>query len=208
MPFKNRKDAARQLFRLVKQYEDEIDIVLAIPRGGVEVAAELADKFRKPLGLINARKISSPHNPEVAIGAVAPDGSRWFNQDISSRFDKSTLERQAKKALSELRVRQQDFGEVELSNLHGRGVLVVDDGAATGATLMACVEALRRAGAHPVGAAAPVAAIEVVSIMEDVADYFLAAETPSDLLAVSEYYQDFGEVSNQTVKKLVQEHQS
>lgn len=204
--FADRRDAGHQLMDLVKQYSHEIDLVLAIPKGGVEVGAAIAQDLHRPLKLISARKIGAPHNPEIAIGAVTPDGSAWYNEPLLSHYKLSSEEVSSlsNRAASEQEKLRKTFGgEVDLDSVAGKGVLVVDDGAATGATLLACVEALGKAGAHPIGAAVPVASIDVVSVMEDRTDFFLAVETPSDFLAVSQYYHEFGDVSAAKTRELL-----
>lgn len=206
--FSHRLDAGKQLMDLVSQYAHEIELVLAIPRGGVEVAAVIAQQLQKPLGLISARRVSAPHNPEIAIGAVAPDGTAWFNEELIAhyRLNPEQVEDLRSQAVSEIERQRNVYGqEADLDRIAGRGVLIVDDGAATGATLQACVAALRNAQAQPIGAAVPVASIEVVSILEDSTDYFLALETPTDFTAVSQFYQDFGDVSDQRVQQLLNE---
>ena len=191
--FKDRKDAGHKLFKLVSQYKHEIDLVLAIPRGGIEVGMSIAQDLGKPLQMVTAKKIGAPHNSEVAIGAVAPDGSTWFNDELVQQLNLSDdqLHQLSVEAIRHQDKNNQTFGSVKMEEVADKGVLLVDDGAATGATILASIETLRRAGAHPVGVAVPVAPIEVVSIMEDRADYFLALETPSDFLAVSQYYEEF-----------------
>lgn len=204
--FANREDAGRKLMDLVAQYSHEIQLVLAIPRGGVEVAAVIARELEKPMGLISARKVGAPHNPELAIGAVAPDGSAWFNEELihQLRLSPDQLENVRADAVQEMHRQHQAFGsEIELGEVSGKGVLIVDDGAAAGATLQACISVLADAGARPIGAAVPVAPIEVVSVMEDRTAFFLALETPTDFRAISEYYRDFSQVSDRRVQDLL-----
>lgn len=204
--FANREDAGRKLMDLVAQYSHGIDLVLAIPRGGVEVAAVIARELDKPMGLISARKVGAPHNPELAIGAVTPDGNAWFNEELihQLRLSPDQLENVRTEAAEEMHRQHQAFGrEIELGEVSGKGVLIVDDGAATGATLQACISVLADAGARPIGAAVPVAPIEVVSVMEDRTAFFLALETPSEFIALSQYYKDFGQISDQRVQELL-----
>ncbi|HOB34268.1 MAG TPA: phosphoribosyltransferase family protein [Bacillota bacterium] len=205
--FADRSHAGRELLPLVKQYSHDIDLVLAIPRGGVVVADVIARELGKPLKLIGAGKIGAPHNPELAIGAVAPDGETWINEEISRQLN---LGPQAVEDLGRQVARQkagQGYGhEADLEQVAEKGVLVVDDGAATGATLMACVQALHRAGARPIGAAVPVASLEALSILEDHTDYFLAVETPRDFMAVSRYYRDFSPVEDDAVQEILSKY--
>lgn len=190
--FKDRVDAGNQLLDLASQYDHEIDLILAIPRGGVDVADSIARSLNKPLKLISAKRLGAPHDPEIAIGAVAPDGSTWINDELVERYNLNSQQIQEISDLAHQHQKQRsNDNEVDLNGVEGKGILIVDDGAATGAAILASIEALRRAGAHPVGVAVPVAPIDVVSVMEDRADYFLALETPSDFIAVSQYYQNF-----------------
>mgnify|MGYP000855194085 FL=1 len=206
MRFANRWQAGKELLGLVAKYSDDIDLVLAIPRGGVEVAAALAQELKKPVSLLSARKVGAPFNRELAIGAVAPDGSSWYNEELIRHFRLSPQELQALslQAVAEQEKRRQAYGnEVDLQAVQGKGVLLIDDGAATGATLFAGLIALRRAGAAPVGVAVPVASREVVPLLQAQTDYFLALETPADFFAVGQYFREFRPVSDERVRQLL-----
>ncbi|MTI96698.1 MAG: phosphoribosyltransferase [Firmicutes bacterium] len=201
--FKNRRDAAQKMQSLVTEYRGDIDIVLGIPRGGIEIGLEIAKQLNCPFKLINVRKLADAANPEVALGAVT-DASSWVHQQLADRYDSTeaeAMEREARLKLAELSDR---YGhQVELEDLKNKGVLLTDDGAATGATLTAAVHALREAGANPVGIAVPVASVEAISLLEDQADFTLALETPLGFIAVSDYYQDFHQVSDHEIQQML-----
>ncbi len=194
MKFKNRTEAGRLLAQRLGEYRGKDVIVLAIPMGGVPVGYEIARELRAPLDVVMAKKIGAPFNPELAIGAVTWNGavlldegmvdkwhiSREYVSEISRKLIKDMNDK-----LIELRVGQGSFPK-----LFGRTVIIVDDGIATGNTMIAAVEAVRDQGADEVVVAVPVLPKELVRTMELVAP-LVYLDAPEDFEAVGQYYEQF-----------------
>jgi predicted phosphoribosyltransferase len=175
----------------------EADTVLAIPRGGLPVGRVVADRLDAPLDVVVAVKLGAPGNPELAVGAVAGDGSVWTNDALVSRLgvDDAYLqdERARGQAAASEKVRQYRGGE-PLPRLDDQRVVVVDDGLATGATALACVRQVQAAGAEQVVLAVPVAAPEAAARVRDEGATVVAVDTPETFGAVGQYYRDFRQV--------------
>jgi predicted phosphoribosyltransferase len=195
--FADRTDAGERLAaRLVEEGVDA-DLVLAIPRGGLPVGRVVADRLGVPLDVVVAVKLGAPGNPELAVGAVAGDGSVWTNDELVSRLgvdDEYLREEQARaQAAASQKLREYRGGEA-LSRLDGERVVVVDDGLATGATALACVRQVQAAGAETVVLAVPVAAADSVNRVRDEGARVVAVETPESFGAVGQFYRDFRQV--------------
>ena len=194
MRFRNRSDAGKRLIRELEAYRGRDVIVLAIPRGGIPVGYEIALSFRAPLDLVMAKKIGAPHNPELAIGAVTWNGAVMIDQGLVDRLQVSReyVGGEARHIVDEM---NRTMGELRegLGNfpkLYGRTVFVVDDGIATGATMIAAVEAIRDQGAAEVVIVTPVLPAELVDDLRLVAPLaYLTA--PDDSEAVGQYYEEF-----------------
>jgi predicted phosphoribosyltransferase len=195
--FADRTDAGERLAaRLVDEGVDA-DLVLAIPRGGLPVGRVVADRLGVPLDVVVAVKLGAPGNPELAVGAVAGDGSVWTNDRLVTRLgvdDEYLREEQARaQAAASQKLREYRGGE-SLSRLDGERVVVVDDGLATGATALACVRQVQAAGAETVVLAVPVAAADSVDRVRDEGARVVAVETPASFGAVGQFYRDFRQV--------------
>lgn len=197
--FDDRTDAGRQLADLLTERGVEGDVVLGVPRGGLPVARIVADRLDVPLDIVSARKLGAPWNSELAIGAVAGDGSVWLNEQLISEAgiddeyikQVRTTERQA--AQERLDRYREDRDAVDLTD---QRVVIVDDGIATGATMIACVRQVRAAGASSVVVAVPVAPPETVTTLLAEADDVVCVETPDYFGAVGRFYRSFGQVSD------------
>jgi putative phosphoribosyl transferase len=207
LPIKDRIAAGRALAGLlVDKYRDRDVIVLGLPRGGVPVAAEVARALGAPLDILNIRKLGVPFNPELAMGAVASGGIRVLNPEVMRRagIGHDALEEVVSMATRELERRERLYrGDRARPTLAHRCVIIVDDGAATGASMDAAVEAARRLGPEQVVAAFAVAPAEVVEKLEAHADEVVCLATPEPFYAVGSWYQDFGEVSDEEVRRLL-----
>ncbi|OVE85452.1 phosphoribosyltransferase [Natronolimnobius baerhuensis] len=199
--FDDRTDAGTQLGADLKRRGVEADLVLAIPRGALPVARPVADALEADLDVVVARKLGAPGNPELALGAVASDGSVWYNDDLIDRLgvDDETLEairtREAAAAADKLETYRDESGG---PTLEGQRVLVVDDGVATGATARACLEQARNADAAAVSLAVPVGPPQAIADLEALADAVYALREPADFRAVGQWYREFGQVSDET----------
>jgi predicted phosphoribosyltransferase len=195
--FADRTEAGEQLADRLASEGVEVDLVLAIPRGGLPVGRAVADRLGAPLDVVVAVKLGAPGNPELAVGAVAGDGSVWTNDDLVSRLgvrdDYLREERARGQAAASEKVRQYRGGD-PLPRLDGRHVVIADDGLATGATALACVRQVQAAGAEQVTLAVPVAAPESVARVRDGGARVVAVETPETFGAVGQYYRDFRQV--------------
>ncbi len=204
--FKDRRDAGRQLGRRLSAYAPLRPVVLALPRGGVPVAAEVAEYLAAPLDVIVVRKIGLPWQPELAIGAIAEGNVCVLNdaliEETGVRGDE--LEGAVARERIELERRVRAYrGDRSPVPLDGRVVVLVDDGLATGYTARAAIEQVRRQGARRVVLAVPVAPQESVATMDLVADDVVALQTPRWLLSIGEHYQDFSQTSDDEVMALL-----
>lgn len=195
--FADRSEAGERLAAALEDAGVDPDLVLAIPRGGLPVGRAVADRFGVPLDVVIAVKLGAPGNAELAVGAVAGDGSVWTNDRLVSRLgvdDAYLREEQARaQAVASQKVREYRSGEA-LPRLEGMRVVIVDDGLATGATALACVRQVQAAGADDVVLAVPVAAPDSTARVRDQGAEVVAVETPEAFGAVGQYYRDFRQV--------------
>jgi putative phosphoribosyl transferase len=205
MMFRDRHEAGERLGERLRERGLGGAAVLGIPRGGVVVADAVARAIGGELGVVVARKMRAPEQPELAIGAVASDGS-CFIEPRAMRVlgvDHEYLEAERRFQSEEARRRELLFGGVRRPDLSGRVVIVVDDGVATGATAMAALKAVRAAGASRVVFGTPVGSSEAVHRLESEADRVECLVVDPELFAVGEYYQDFAAVEDVEVVELL-----
>jgi len=182
-------------------------IVLALPRGGVPVAFEVAKALQAPLDVLVVRKIGMPANPEFAIGAVAPGDVLVREAGLVGfpRIPAFQFEEFVQRERRELDRRERAYrGARGPLDLHGHTALLVDDGLATGATMIAAIRAARRAGAQTVIASAPVASEDAATLIGGEADKTLFLETPAHLSSIGEWYDDFGQIEDDEVSALLE----
>ncbi len=205
--FADREAAGRRLAAALKGSVDEGTLVLGVPRGGVVVAAEVARELGLPLDVVVVRKIGAPGNPEYAIGAVDEQGTIIGAQSWAA--DAAYLERAAREGRQEierrLRAYRGDSAPVEVA---GRTVVVVDDGIATGLTLLAAIESLRRRGAARIVVAAPVSSTDAAQRIAAGADELVVLETPASFYAVGQFYSRFNQTEDAEVIALLEEARS
>jgi predicted phosphoribosyltransferase len=195
--FTDRTEAGGRLASVLRERGIDGDAVLAVPRGGLPVGRAVADALDRPLDVIVARKFGAPSNAEVAIGAVAPDGSLWRNDDLIARLDvdEAYVEAECERQADAAREKRERYRGTAL-DLSEKTALIVDDGIATGATMIACVRAAA-AGAARVVAGAPVASPQAVARIEREADAVVCVEVPENFGAVGRYYRSFEQVSDE-----------
>jgi putative phosphoribosyl transferase len=208
MPFENRIAAGRLLAAALAGYRQRAPIVLALPRGGVPVAAEVARALKAPLDLVLVRKIGVPSQPELAMGAVA-DGAAPVtvrNTDIIRYAGVSEAEFDAVRdmELAEIARRRSHYlgGRAPLK-VFGRTVIVIDDGIATGATMRTALRALRAQGAKELVLAVPVAARDTIEELREEADTIVCLEAPAFFQAVGAFYSDFRQVTDAEVIEIL-----
>jgi putative phosphoribosyl transferase len=203
--FADRVDAGEQLgARLREQLGSSPGrLVLGLPRGGVPVAAEVARALEAPLDVLVVRKLGAPSQPEVAIGAIGPDGAMLLHEH-GRTIDAAVVARIRSRELAELERREHAYraGRDPL-DLQGREVVIVDDGIATGATMLVAVQAARALGAAHVVAAAPVAAPDARDAVAAVADRVIVLDAPARFWAVGEWYADFRQTDDAEVVRLL-----
>lgn len=198
--FDDRTDAGDRLASELEARGLEADVVLGIPRGALPVARPVADALDADLDVVVARKMGAPNNPELAVGAVASDGSVWYNDDLIDRLgvSESYLESVREEEAENARNKADRYrDEPGLADLEGKRVVVVDDGVATGATATACLRQVRGAGADSVVLAVPVGSPRSIEDLEAEADEVIALETPADFRAVGQFYRVFDQVTDE-----------
>lgn len=206
--FADRIDAGRRLAARLAGRTYENGLVIAIPRGGVVVGAEVARALQLPLDIIIPRKIGAPHNPELAIGAVTQDGTAIFNEELLRHFH---LPEEMKKqlvaaAVAETRRRLQLYrhGKPQPS-WRDRTIILTDDGIATGYTVLAALRSLRRADPKEIILAVPVAPPDTVELLEPEVDELVCLLIPEVFLAVGQFYYHFEQTSDEEVIALLEE---
>jgi putative phosphoribosyl transferase len=205
--FRDRIDAGRRLGEALEHLKDEDVVVLGIPRGGVEVAAEVARRYGWPLETVIPRKVGAPGNPELGLGAIAP-GVRVLDERMirTLAVSEEYLERAITQEEEEIRRRSEAYrGGRPEENLEGRVAVVVDDGVATGGTAAAALRWARAQGASRVILAVPVAPAAAVGKLARDADQVICVETPEPFFAVGQWYTDFPQTSDQEVVALLEE---
>lgn len=190
--FKNRKDAAIQLGKALEKYKGKNPLVLGIPRGGAETAYYVARELQAEMGLVISRKLGHPQNPEYAIGAIAEDGSIYLSPYASSEVTEEELAAIQKEQEEEIKSRIQRFRNGKpLPGMKGRTVIIVDDGIATGATLMATIMLCKNKKAKEIVVGAPVSSREMAKKLQSLVDDSIILEIPYDYHAVSQVYEEF-----------------
>jgi putative phosphoribosyl transferase len=212
MPFIDRTDAGRQLAKALARYKAQRPVVLALPRGGVPVAAEVATVLDAPLDLILVRKIGVPFQPELAMGAVVDGGKPVIvrNEDVISLTGVSEQEFNATcdQQLAEIERRRKLYlGDRPHPQIAGRTVIVVDDGIATGATTRAALQAIRMRKPSKLVLAVPVAPTESLKELRGEADEIICLEDYEDFGAIGLFYSDFAQVSDTEVIEILARHQ-
>jgi predicted phosphoribosyltransferase len=208
--FRDRRDGGRQLAGALSRYRGrgEEVVVVGLPRGGVPVAFEVARQLEAPLDVLLVRKLGVPYQPELALGAIAA-GVRVLDERVvrESGLSEPDIEAVAAAEEAELHRREQAYrgtgGEAGPSRFAGRVVILVDDGLATGSSMLAAVAVARRSGARAVVVAVPVAAAETCDRLEPEVDDLVCLATPAPFRAVGLWYEDFSEVTDAEVRDLI-----
>src|SRR5712691_5592920 len=206
--FRDRKDAGERLAAQLLHLKDRSPVVLALPRGGVAIGAEIARLLGAPLDIVLVRKIGVPWQPELALGAVADGGTPEIF--IDERMAESLMipgdyvREEPTRQLAELERRRQIYSAGRPPvELEGRTAIVVDDGIATGATMRVALRAVRRRGPAHLVLAAPVAAAETLAALRGEADETVCVDVPAGLGAIGFYYEDFHQMTDDEVTDLL-----
>lgn len=182
-------------------------LVLGLPRGGVPVAYEVAEALHAPLDVFVVRKLGVPGHRELAMGAIASGGVRVLNWDVidALRITPAAVESVAERELVELERQQRAYrGSAPVPTFAGRTIIIVDDGLATGSTMRAAIAALRQSNPAKIVAAVPVAAAETAARIKQDADEVVFLHAPADFYAVSVWYEDFSQTSDEEVRQLLE----
>ena len=206
MVFVDRKDAGRRLANVLAPLRNEQPVVLALPRGGVPVAAEVARALGAPIDVIVVRKLGLPSQPELAFGAIGEGDVHVLDSDVICRVgltdrDMVHVESEERRELGR-RVRRYR-GDQEPTLIKGRTVVIVDDGLATGATARLAVRIARARGARRIVLAVPVAPPETVKVLQAEADQVVSLFTPPHFVAVGLWYRNFDQTSDDEVAALL-----
>jgi putative phosphoribosyl transferase len=205
--YRDRSEAGRRLAAELARYTSRDDvIVLALPRGGVPVAYEVAKALHVPMDVFVVRKLGLPGYEELAMGAIASGGVRLINEDVVRAYHipPAAIDAITAREQAELERRERLYrGERPFPDLRGKTVILVDDGLATGSTMRVAVEALRREGPARIVVAVPVSAPETCDAFRDIADEVVCAITPEPFHAVGLWYQDFTQTTDAEVHDLL-----
>jgi len=210
-PLPDRKTAGERLAERLLPYRDQLPVVLALPRGGVPVAFEIAQRLNAPLDILIVRKVGAPSNPEYGLGAVVEGGSRYLDEPrvraagYTVRDLGPTIAREA----AEVERRAQEYrGGKPPAELRDRTVILVDDGVATGGTVLAALRAVRAREPRRVVLALGVAPADTVDTLRPEVDDLVVLLVPSVFFAVGEWYHRFSQVSDEEVRRLLERARS
>ncbi|MBI4992363.1 MAG: phosphoribosyltransferase [Candidatus Harrisonbacteria bacterium] len=207
MIFKDRQDAGKKLAAKLLKYKNNPDvIILGLPRGGVIVAYEIARELNLPLDVVVPRKIGTPGNPELAIGAITEDGQNFFDEKMINdyRIGKDYINDEIEKEKTEAERRLKIYrGKRQPLNLKSKIAILVDDGIATGATMIASIRSAKNKGAKQVIVAVPTTASDSLKKISQEADRVIYLDAPLLFFAVGEFYQDFPQTTDAEVIELL-----
>lgn len=207
LPIPDRSEAGRALGKALSPYRGRTDLlVLALPRGGVPVACEVAAALDAPVDLMVVRKLGMPGHEELAMGAIASGGVRVLNRDVVTvhGIRDRTIDEVAAREQRELQRRETAYrGDHPRPSVQGKCVILVDDGVATGATMRAGIAALRLQKPSTIVVAVPVAPAETVDVLRGEADDVVCLETPEPFWAIGQWYVEFPQLSDEEVRKLL-----
>jgi putative phosphoribosyl transferase len=209
MLFHDRKDAGHVLAAELSPFKGKKDVVvLGLARGGVVVAYEIARELSLPLNVVTPRKIGAPGNPELALGSIMENGEGVFNQSIinilgaSQAYIAREIEREKARAQQRLTLYRQ---YAPLPDIKGKTIILVDDGVATGSTMLASIKAMRQAQAKSVIVAVPVSSTEAYQLLVEAADEVICPHVRDDFIGVGMFYHYFGQTDDQEVVLLLKE---
>lgn len=209
--FKDRADAGERLSEEIKKLNPKDPVVLCIPRGGVVVGHRIAQELGAPLDLIIPRKIGSPLNPEVAIGAVAQDGSTYFSEGHIAflGIEKDQLKKMIEEEIKEIERRMSHYrGSINYPDFQGKTIVLVDDGVATGYTMLAAAEFSKktlRPGTLII--AVPVAPQDTLEQLREMSDDVVCLSAPEDFCAVGQFYGTFEQTQDDEVLSILKQYQ-
>jgi putative phosphoribosyl transferase len=210
MMFRDRADAAERLAQIFLNRRIDHPVVLGIPRGGVVISDILARRLGAEHGVVVARKLGAPSQPELAIGAVTARGGTYIDPSIAtmSGADETYIAHERQRQMTEARRREEAFDGGRNSDVAGRNVIVVDDGVATGATAIAAIRSVKAQGARQVIFAIPVGPVHTVNLLRHEADDVVCLDVESEFYAVGQFYDDFRPIEDAEVEALLRARRS
>ncbi len=207
MMFKDRKDAGLQLAFALQHYQDQNALVLAIPRGGVEIGYEIAKALHADFDLLICRKLPYPDNPESGFGAIAEDGSLYINEVAAAYVGEGNILHIIEQQKEEIRRRVKRLrGGRALIQTAGRIVILADDGIAMGSTMHAAIQMCHKQNAAKIIIAVPVAGRHMLQEFSKIVDQVIVLESPPNFHAVAQVYENWYDVSDEEVLEIMHEH--
>lgn len=205
MPFRNREEAARQLAERLTTYKGKHPLVLAIPRGAVPMARVIADALGGEVDVVLVRKLGAPGNPEFAVGSVDESGWAYIaDYAAAAGADERYLEQEKQRQIEVMRDRRARYTAARPPiDPAGRTVIVIDDGLATGATMISALHALREKKPQKLIAAVPVSPPDTLRKVEKLADEVVCLEAPDHFMAVGQFYLEFPQIEDEEVERLL-----
>ncbi len=206
--FIDRKDAGNKLALELKKFKDDNPIILAVPRGGIVTAYETIKKYKFQWDLIIPKKIGSPNNKEVAIGAVTSDGTYFLNEKYIDMLNitQEYIEKEVYEQTKEIKRRLKKYkGNENSPEIKDKTVIIVDDGIATGFTILAAIKSIKKHGAKKTILAVPVAPNDTVVYLETVVDEVICLLIPDEFYAVGFHYENFDQTTDEEVIHLINE---
>jgi putative phosphoribosyl transferase len=203
--FKNRTEAGKQLSSALTGVGKDA-VVLAVPRGGVVVGYEIAHALNLPLDVIITKKIGAPDNPELAVGAVAEDGTYLLDSSVVEMLGvpQDYIAAEVERQKTEIKRRLKTYrGDIPNPEIKGHEIILVDDGVATGSTLKAALRSLQKRGAKTVTVAVPVGPSDTIRELKREADRVVCLATPEPFYAIGEFYEDFDQTTDEEVIELL-----
>jgi predicted phosphoribosyltransferase len=202
--FRDRKEAGKKLARALKKYRNKKVLVLAIPRGGIEIAYEVAKYLNAEFSLLISRKLPLPYNPEAGFGAIAEDGSTFIFDWAEKELTMPETERIEKEQKEEIKRRIKILREGKpIPKISDKIVILVDDGLAMGATMIAAIMLCRKKNARKIVVAVPVSGRDTANEMKKMADEIIILEKPEYFQAVAQVYEHWHDVSDAEVLKIM-----
>lgn len=207
MAFKNREQAAELLAARLSLYRSHHPLILGIPRGAVPMAKILADRLGGDLDVVLVHKIGAPDNPEFAVGSVSEFGSIYRSEAVEYyEISNSYIEKVAKRELEKLKERRRAYLPIHPPiSPKGRFVIIVDDGIATGATVLSAIRAVRTLKPKKILVTAPVASPRTIQAIQREADNVVILETPPEFFSISQFYEEFPQVTDSEVLEILSE---